>query len=90
MTNGKGHKIQRIMNSTDDLLQRLPLIELAGTHRVLIENYYCVTAYTDQEISVKVKYGNIKICGEGLRIVKISNQQMVIVGGIQQVFLYKR
>ena len=90
MTNGKGYNFRRIMNSAEDLLQHLPLIEIAGTHRVLIENYNCVTAYTNTEISVRVKYGDIKIYGEGLNIVKISNQQMVINGCFRQVLLCKR
>lgn len=90
MTSGKEHKFRRILNSTEDLLQHLPLIEIAGTHRVLIENYYSVTAYTNNEISVRVKYGDIKICGERLCIVKISSHQMVINGIIRQVLLCKR
>lgn len=90
MTSEKAHKFRRILNSAEDLLQHLPLVEIAGTNRLLIENYYCVTAYTNDEISVRVKYGDIKICGERLCIVKISNQQMVINGIIRQVFLSKR
>ncbi len=84
--------LQTIMTAADlpgEPLPGLPLLELAGDRRVLIENHFGVTAYCDKEISVKVKFGQICICGSDLELTCMTKERLVISGCIDGVQLYK-
>lgn len=67
----------------------LPLIELAGDRRVLIENHCGVTQYSPDRICVKVKFGQICISGEHLELAKMCKGQLVICGRILGVELLR-
>ncbi len=71
-------------------LPGLPLVEIAGTRRVLIENHCGVTVYGCREIRVKVSYGQICICGTKLELTKMTKHQLVITGNIDAVSLHKK
>lgn len=66
-----------------------PLIEIARDCRVLIENHSGVTAYGPCEIHVKVKFGKVCVCGRGLKLARMTNQQLVITGIIDNVSLQR-
>lgn len=68
----------------------LPLVELAGDRRVLIENHCGVTEYGRDRISVRVCYGQVCICGAGLELARMTGQQLVISGRIDSVSLQRR
>lgn len=92
------------MKKSDNLLQRiteradlsaeplpgLPLIELAGDRRVLIENHQGVTEYGREKIQVQVRYGHVCICGSGLELARMTKQQLIISGQIDSVSLLRR
>lgn len=67
----------------------LPLVELAGERRVLVENHRGVVQYSDREIRIKVSYGHISVSGSGLTLAKMTKQQLVITGCIHAVMLCK-
>ena len=69
---------------------RVPLVEIAGLHRVLIENHLGVLAYSLEEIEVKVTYGKLTIEGSDLRLSQLSRDQLVIHGRIDAVRLHRR
>lgn len=82
--------IPRVLAAADldaELEPRLPIVELAGDHRVLIENHLSVIGYTSQCVCVKVKYGCVCINGSGLTIAKLSKDQLVIIGDIGSIQL---
>ncbi len=84
---------ERVIMGADlpgESLPGLPLIEIAGEHRVLIENHCGVMQYGDMEISVRVKFGCIKISGNGLMLSRMSKQQLIISGEIDSVSLCRR
>ncbi len=68
-------------------LPKLPLVELAGEHRVLVENHLGVIQYGCQEICVKVSYGHISISGKRLELARMTKEQLVITGIIEGVCL---
>lgn len=79
---------QRFVDGVDlpgESLPRQPLLELCGDKRVLIENHGGVMEYGMEKIQVRVKYGAICICGSGLRLCRMSGQQLVITGKIETV-----
>lgn len=67
-----------------------PIIEIAGEHRVLIENHKGVAAYGKERILVKVKYGTVCVSGCSLEILRMTKEQLVICGRIDSVGLQRR
>lgn len=63
------------------------LLELYGENRVLIENHKGVTEYGTEQITVRVSFGSIIICGTGLMLCKMAGCQLVISGKIQSIML---
>ena len=68
----------------------LPIIEIAGEKRVLIENHQGVAAYGKERILVNVKYGSVCICGCNLEMMQMTKEQLVIHGRIDSVGLQRR
>lgn len=66
---------------------RLPLVEIAGNRRVLIENHRGVCAYGCDEIIVRGSAGYIRVVGEKLVMTRMTAEQLVICGRIQGVTL---
>lgn len=73
-----------------DILSNLPIVELAGQSRVLIENHQGVLGYSLEEIRVKVSYGCICVTGRNLRLMQMSKEQLVICGRVDGLQLFGR
>ncbi len=89
----KKHWVQRITEAADlhgEVLPGVPLVELAGENRVLIECHCGVTEYSTERISVKVKYGQVCICGCGLELTVMTKERLVISGRIDIIELNRR
>lgn len=73
-----------------ELLPGQSLLELAGQTRALIEGHDGITEYHTERIRVRVKYGEVCICGSGLELTRMTKEQLVITGRIQTVTLEGR
>lgn len=73
----------------DAPLPGLPLVEISGQDRVLIENHLGVTQYGRESISVRVKFGQIRVSGCNLELARMTKEQLVITGRIDGVSLYR-
>ena len=82
-------RIPFIMDLPGEPIPGQPLVELAGEHRVLIENHWGVTEYSCSEIRAKVKYGQLSVHGEGLRLACMTKHQLVITGRIDGITLHR-
>lgn len=85
--------LERVITAAEleaQLQPKLPIVELAGDKRVLIENHYSVIQYSRQEICVKVSYGCVRILGAGLELTRMSREQLVVTGSICGIELQKR
>lgn len=71
----------------DDTLSRVPIIEIAGNKRVLIENHVGIVKYGAEEIKIKVRKGLICIVGTCMEIAFMSKEKLVICGQIEYVRL---
>ena len=78
------------MELESELFPALPVIEIAGDRRILIERHRGILEYSGERIKVKVQYGAICICGSGLVVVRMSREQLVICGEINCVQLHRR
>lgn len=68
----------------------IPVVEISGECRVLIEHHRGVTMYSRERICVKVKFGQIAVCGCGLELMRMTKEQLVISGRIDSVSLLRR
>lgn len=82
-------RIPFLMDLPTEPLPGLPLVELVGEHRVLVENHCGVIGYGCNEIRVKVSYGQLCICGSDLRLACMTKHQLVITGQIDTVNLIR-
>lgn len=83
-------KITRQMELSPEPVPGLPLVEISGQRRVLIENHRGVSGYGRQQITVRVSYGEISVRGCGLELARMSREQLVITGRIDCVSLNRR
>ncbi len=65
----------------------IPVVELAGNRRVLIEGHQGVTEYGCEQIQVKMRYGCLRICGCNLALAHMSKERLVVTGRIHQLCL---
>lgn len=87
------HLLERLMDHADlqtEPLPNVPLVELAGERRVLIENHCGVTEYGQEQIKVRVRYGILCICGHGLVMTRMTKGQLVITGRIDSINIVRR
>ena len=85
--------IQRLEASAQRFGQPLPgipIVEIMGDKRVLIENHRGVQEYLDHSVIVCVQYGCVRIEGCHLEISVMSSCRLVITGSIYAVKLERR
>lgn len=80
----------RLMQESAAPLPGLPIAELAGDRRLLIENHHGVSEYSPNQIRICVRYGELCVTGCGLTLAKMSKEQMVILGRIDGMHLLRR
>lgn len=67
-----------------------PLVEIFGERRVLIENHDGVLEYGKERIQVKMRYGCLCVCGEGMELTRMNVDQLIISGQIESVSIIRR
>ena len=85
--------VQRLADSADlhtEPLPGVPVVEVAGDRRVLIERHRGVTEYSTQRIRVELSFGAVCICGENLEMTRMTRQQLVVTGRVDSVQLQRR
>ena len=78
------------MDLTGEPLPGQSIVEISGDRRVLIENHLGLTQYSHQKICVKVKFGQIAVCGCHLELDQMTRQQLIISGQIDTVTIIRR
>lgn len=89
----QGSWLERLMDSADLQGEGVPgqtVAELLGDRRVLIENHGGVTEYGRERIRVRVKYGELWVCGSGLEMMKMTGSQLVITGNVDSICIKRR
>lgn len=66
------------------------LVEVAGDTRVLIEHHRGIRQYQKDCICVNVTFGSVSVCGDCLKIARMTREQLVICGRIDSVTLHRR
>lgn len=85
--------MQKLADAADlsaESLPGVPVVEIAGEYRVLIERHCGVTEYSRERICIKVSYGVVSISGCALELTRMSREQLVISGRIDCIQLQRR
>ena len=83
------NRFTSIADLQDEPLPGLPLVEIIGDCRVLIERHMGVTEYGKEKIVVKAKCTQICVCGTEMELIKMTNSLLVIKGTIFSVNIIK-
>ena len=89
----KKHWAERLADGADlpgEPMPGVPVVELAGDRRGLLDRPGGVTEYSGERICVKVRYGLVCICGCGLELACMTREQLVVTGRIDAVQLQRR
>lgn len=78
------------MELSSEPLPGVPVVEVYGYRRVLIENHMGVCQYGQNEIRVKVSYGQVSIQGNCLELAKMTREQVVICGCVESIRLCRK
>ncbi len=74
---------------TGAVLPGVPLLELSGDQRILIENHCGITCYSHREIRINVKFGQLCVSGCNLELMQMSASQLVITGNISAINIFR-
>lgn len=85
--------LKKVLN-TEKIGQRsesvLPIVEILGDKRILIEGHCGICGYCDEKIFVKTKIGGLQVIGSSLQIAEMSKSQLVVTGIIHSLTLQRR
>ena len=91
---GKGSQFwEQLAQNADINGECLPgqsLLELLGDNRVLIEHHKGVLEYSQEQIGIKMRYGQVFVCGCNLEMIHMTRDQLVIRGQIDCITLHRR
>lgn len=68
----------------------VPLIEIFGQDRVLVENHSCIIGYSSELVEIKVCYGVVRVFGNDLMLSCADREQLIIHGKIRALELDRR
>lgn len=63
------------------------ITELYSDQRVLVEGHKGLVEYGTEKISVRVKFGKLCVCGMHLKVVHMTQLQLIIKGQITSIKL---
>ena len=87
------HWVQQLAERADlqgETVPGIPVLELAGDRRVLIERHNGVTEYGPQRIGVCLSYGIVTISGCELKLMRMTKDQLIICGRIDEIVIQRR
>lgn len=74
----------------DEMPPGVPVVEIAGEYRVLIEQHKGMVEFSRERICVKVCYGFVCVMGTALKLSHMSQHRLVISGQIDCVKIMRR
>lgn len=83
-------KLTDVVDLPGELPPGVPVIEIAGDCRVLIEQHLGLSAYSCNRICIKVGYGTVAVSGSELKLSHMTRQRLVISGQIGCVEILRR
>ena len=82
-------QLREYMARSPEPVPGMPLVEIAGQGRVLIENHRGVCCCGREQMRIRVSYGEIAVSGHRLELARMSREAVVITGRIDSVTLHR-
>ena len=79
-----------ILNLPDITMPGVPIIEIYGNHRALIEGRCTVVEYGGSCVKMHNACGTVCICGDGLAMAELSQFRTIITGHIESISISGR
>lgn len=83
-------RLPELLDLPDQTLPGIPIIEIYGDRRVLIEGRCTVVQYMQTSIIIRNSCGRVCICGQCLKMVELSKDKMIITGCIEGISISGR
>ena len=77
--------IVKRMDLPEDVMMDLPRITMIGQIHIYIENHRGLLAFTDKEVRLMLKHGQLLIKGSSFVIKTILPEEILLEGKIEQV-----
>ena len=79
------YKIDKMLDIPEEVISDETKITIMGFNSVLIENYKIVLEYQEIFIRIKIHNGFINMNGLNLKIDEMNNDDILIVGEIEEI-----
>ena len=81
--------IVKRMDLPEDVMMDLPRITMIGQIHIYIENHRGLLAFTDKEVRLMLKHGQLLIKGSSFVIKTILPEEILLEGKIEQVLFIR-
>ena len=75
-------KLPELLALPDQALPGVPIIEVYGDRRVLVEGRCAVIRYDSECVQLRNSYGCVSVVGCGLQMTELTYNRMIITGTI--------
>lgn len=82
-------KIPEIIDVPDQTLPGIPIMEIYGDRRILIEGQCAVIQYGLNCIRLRNQCGIVSVCGCDLCMAELSSDRLVVTGRVESVSITK-
>ena len=87
---GLGKWLTALELMTDEQLPGVPVVEIGGCSRVLVERHGGVLAYSGEKIEIRQTYGILTVSGEELELREMTRDRLAICGKITGLEIRRR
>ncbi|MGN0355182.1 MAG: YabP/YqfC family sporulation protein [Muricoprocola sp.] len=78
-------KMASAMEIPEDLSEHATLIEIAGNHKIRIENYVRMMEYSDSRLVIQCKCYRLFISGNAFTLSLFSKTELILCGNIKTI-----
>lgn len=79
------YKVAELTEAPKDVVMGLPVLTVIGHMELYLENHRGILAYTDTDIKIQTKSGQIKVSGKKLQVGYYTDDEMEVKGCIDSI-----
>jgi sporulation protein YqfC len=78
-------KLASLLEIPDDIVLDLPRITLLGNMQMLVENHKGIIEYTNKNVRIRLKRGELVLVGVGLLLGNLQAEELIVEGEITEL-----
>lgn len=82
---GKMQRLAGLLELPQDIFLDLPRLTLLGNIQMLIENHKGIVEYTPLLVRIRLKQGELIICGSDLVLSHLQAEQILVEGTVSEI-----